>query len=208
MKLLATAVVAAAALATAATAATPTLTLAASAPAVLYGKPVTLTGTLSTLQANQVVTIKGVACGTTKSTNAARTKTTANGAYTATATPVVTTTYQAFQKSVQSNTVAVAVKPVVALKRLARGSFQGSVTAGLDFKGKSLLFQRYATLRKRWVQVKKVTLTTSVPGTKPTIVSSAKFKAKAPKRARVRLVLTKAQAAPCYAAANSNTVRN
>ena len=45
-----------------------------------------------------------------------------------------------------------------------------SVTAGIDLKGKTLLFQRYATARKRWVQVKKVKLTTSVPGpAKPTV---------------------------------------
>jgi hypothetical protein len=208
MKLIAVTAIVGAALAAAATAATPTLTLATSSAFVIYGKTATMTGTLSTLQANQPVTIKAVECGSTKTTNVARTKTATNGAYTATVTPVVTTTYQAFQKTVKSNTVVVAVKPVVALKRLARGSFTGSVTAGLDFKGKFLLFQRYARLRKRWVQVKKVTLTASTPGTKPTIVSTASFRAKAPRRARVRLVLTKAQAAPCYASAKSNTVRN
>jgi hypothetical protein len=208
MKLIAVTAIVGAALAAAATAATPTLTLATSSPFVIYGKTATMTGALSTLQANQTVTIKAVECGSTKTTNVARTKTTTNGAYTATVTPVVTTTYQAFQKTVKSNTVVVAVKPAVALKRLARGSFSASVTAGLDFKGKFLLFQRYATLRKRWVQVKKVTLTASTPGTKPTIVSTASFRAKAPRRARVRLLLTKAQAAPCYASAKSNTVRN
>src|SRR5436189_106695 len=88
------------------------------------------------------------------------------------------------------------------------GSFTATVTAGLDLKGKTLSFQRYATVRKRWVQVKKVTLTTSAPATKPTVISSAAFKARVAKRARVRLVLTKTQAAPCNLPANSNVVRN
>src|SRR5919204_6123957 len=138
MKIFVAATIAGAALAAAATAAPPTLTLAASAPTVAYGKTVTLTGALSTLQANQNVTIKGTECGSTKATNAARVKTTTNGAYTATVKPVVATTYQAFQKTTKSNTVVVSVAPVVGLKRVARGSFNASVTAGLDFKGKTL----------------------------------------------------------------------
>ncbi len=209
MKLFAAIAIAGAALVAPAAAATPTLTLSASAPTVAYGVPVTLTGALSTQQTNQNVTVKAVECGTTKTVTAAKTKTTTNGAYTVKVTPTVTTTYQAFWKANMSNTTSVAVKPVVALKRVARGSFTASLTAAQDFKGKPLLFQRYAKLRKRWVQVKKVTLTTSAPAaTKPTIVSSAAFKAKAPKRARVRLLLTKAQAGACYLAAPSNTVRN
>ncbi len=208
MKTFVAATIAGAALAAAATAAPPTLTLAASAPTVAYGKTATLTGALSTQQANQNVTIKGTACGSTKATNAARVKTTTNGTYTATVKPDVTTTYQAFQKAVKSNTLVVSVAPVVGLKRVARGSFTASVTAARDFKGKALLFQRYAKLRKRWVQVKRVMLTASAPTQRPTIVSSASFRAKAPKRARVRLLLSKAQAAPCYMTAKSNVVRN
>ena len=208
MKLFAATAIAGAALAAAATAATPTLTLAASAPVVSYGKPVTLSGTLSTQQANQNITIKATACGTTKPTTAARVKTTANGAYAAAVTPTITTSYQAFQKNIQSGKVVVAVAPALALKRVARGSFTASLTAAQDFKGKALLFQRYAKLRKRWVQVKKVTLTASAPTQRPTIVSSASFRAKTPRRARVRLVLTKAQAGACYASAKSNVVRN
>lgn len=208
MKTFIAAMIAGAALAAAATAAPPTLTLAASAPTVKYGKTATLTGALSTQQANQNVVIKGTACGSTKATNAARVKTTANGAYTATVKPDVTTTYQAFQKAVKSSTVVVSVAPVLQLKRVARGSFTASLTAALDFKGKAVLFQRYARLRKRWVQVKRVTLTASAPTQRPTIVSSASFRARAPRRARVRLVISKAQAAPCYVTAKSNTVRN
>jgi hypothetical protein len=208
MKIFVAATIAGAALAAAATAATPTLTLAASAPTVRYGKPVTLSGTLSTQQANQNITIKATPCGTTRTSNAARVKTTANGAYTASVTPTVTTSYQASQKNIQSTKVVVAVAPVLALTRVARGSFTATLTAAQDFKGKRVLFQRYARLRKRWVQVKRVTFTTSAPGQRPTIVSSVAFRAKAPKRARVRLLLTKAQAGACYVSAKSNVVRN
>jgi hypothetical protein len=210
MKLFAAVAIAVAALAAPATAATPTLTIAASTPSVTYGKTVTLTGALSTLKANQNITVLGTECGSTKAGNAAKVKTTANGAYTATVTPTVMTVYQATQgRNVKSPTVTITVKPLVQIKRVKRGSFTATVTAGIDLKGKTLLFQRYATAKKRWRQVKKVTLTTSAPGTpKPTIVSSAAFTAKVAKRARVRVALTKAQAGACYLPANSNVVRN
>ena len=105
--------------------------------------------------------------------------------------------------------MTVSVKPLLALKKLAKGSYSATVTAGMDLKGKVILFQRYSRLKKRWVQVKKVTLTTSTPGpTKPTVINSASFSAKVAKRARVRLLFSKAQAAPCYVTATSNVVRN
>jgi len=210
MKLPATlTLIAAAALASAASAASPALTLASSSPTVAYGKSVTLSGMLTPVKANQQITVSALACGTTKAVTVARVKTTATGAYSTPAAPTVATSYQASQKATKSPPVMVNVKPLVVLKRVKRGSFNANVTAGTDLKGKTLLFQRYATARKRWVQVKKVTLTTSVPGpAKPTVIASAAFKAKVARRARVRLSFTKAQAAPCYVAALSNVVRN
>ena len=43
--------------------------------------------------------------------------------------------------------------------------------------------------------------------TRATIVSSAAFKAKVAKGLRVRDAITKAQAAPCYIAGTSNSVK-
>jgi hypothetical protein len=202
-------IIATAALASTATAAAPALTLTASPTTVLYGKTVTLSGALTPVKANQQITITGLACGTTKAVNVARVKTTATGTYSTTVTPAVGTSYQATQKATKSAPVMVDVRPVVVIKRVKRGSFTAEITAGSDLKGKTVLFQRYATARKRWVQVKKVTLATSTPGpTKPTVISSASFKAKVARRARVRLLFSKAQAAPCYVTATSNVVRN
>ena len=206
-KTLVTVVVAGAALAAAAQAAAPSLTLAASAPSVQYTKPVTLSGALSTKKSNQQITIQAQECGKTTFGRVANVKTTTNGAYSVAATPVVITVYQAKWKSTLSPKVTVSVKPLVQLVKVARGSYTAKVTAGLDLKGKTVLFQRFSRLRHRWVQVKKVVLTTSTPGTKPTVVASASFKAKAPRRARVRLLLSKKQAAPCYLSAASKSLR-
>jgi hypothetical protein len=209
LKILATTLTAGAALAAAATAAAPvTVTLTASASVVSYGKPVTLSGVLSTQRANQAIAVQATECGSTRAVKVATVKTVANGAYSTPVTPAAATTYQATFKNVKSATVAVAVRPVLQLTRLARGSYTAKVTAGATLKGKAVLFQRYATLRKRWVQVKRILLTTEVPGpAKPTVVDSASFRAKVALRARVRLLISTAQAAPCFISATSNVVR-
>jgi len=208
MKILTTIVVGAA-LAAAATAAplATTLTLTATPTSVAYGKAVTLNGVLSTHRANQNVKVNATECGQNTSKTLGTVKTNTTGAYTMAATPIINTTYQATQKTTKSPAVAVSVAPVLKLVRVRRGSYTVSVTSALDLKGKAILFQRYAKVRKRWVQVKRVLLTTTTPGTKPTMVSSAGFKAKVALRVRVRAALSKAQAAPCYVAAFSNSVR-
>ena len=209
LKILASTLVAGAALAAAATAAAPvTVSLAASATSVAYGKPVTLSGLLSTQRANQTIAVQATECGSTRAVKVATVKTVANGAYTTPATPAAATTYQATFKNVKSTTVAVAVRPVLQLTRIARGSYTAKVTVGKTLKGEAVLFQRYSTLRKRWVQVKRVVLTTEAPGTaKPTVVDSAAFRAKVALRARVRLLISTVQAAPCFLTATSNVVR-
>jgi hypothetical protein len=208
MKILTT-IVTAAALAGAASAATvaTTLTLAATPTTVAYGKAVTLNGVLSTKKANQNVKVDATECGQSTSKTVGTVKTNATGAYTMPVTPIVNTSYQATQKNTKSPVVAVTVAPVVKLVRVKRGSYTVSVTSAIDLKGKAILLQRYSKKRKRWVQAKRVLLTKTTPGTKPTMVSSASFTAKVAKGVRVRAAISKAQAAPCYIAATSNSVR-
>jgi hypothetical protein len=209
-KILVSAAIAGAALATAATAAAPvTVTLIVSAPIVDYGKQVTLSGALSTQKANQTIAIQATECGSAQAIKAATVKTATNGAYTTPATPTAATSYQAtFKNAAKSPGLAVAVRPILQLTRLARGSYAAKVTAGRSLKGKAVLFQRYAKLRKRWVQVKRVVLTTEAAGpAKPTLIDSASFRAKVALKARVRLLISKAQAGPCYLSATSNVVR-
>jgi len=208
MKILTTIVVGAA-LAAAATAATlaTTLTLTATPTTVAYGKPVALNGVLSTKKANQNITVAATECGQTVLKKVGTVKTNSSGAYTMNVTPTVNTAYQASQKSTNSPSVAVSVAPTLKLVRVKRGSYTVSVTSAVDLKGKAVLFQRYSKLKKRWIQVKRVLLTTTTPGTKPTMVSSAGFTAKVAKGLRVRAAISKAQAAPCNVAAKSNSVR-
>lgn len=208
MKTLAAVCIAAAALAAAAVAAPPvTLTLTATPSVVAYGKPVTLAGQVSTKKANQQVVIEGTACGATAPTKVASVRTTANGAFTASVVPALGTTYRGNFKNGTSQPVVVGVKPVLELKRLARGSFSASVTAGQPLTGKYVLLQRYRKLRKRWVQVKRVALKSALAGTKPTVVSSVSIRAKLAAGSRLRVMISKAQAGPCYMQAASKSIR-
>jgi hypothetical protein len=208
MKILAATAIAGAALAAAATAAAPTLTLAASAPSVVYGKPVTLSGVLSSQKTNQQITLQEQPCGKTTFSRAGNVKTTTGGKFSLAQTPIANTVYQAKWKSTTSSKVTVDVKPLLQLTKVARGSYTAKVTAGIDLKGKAVSFQRYSRLKKRWVQVKRVVLTTSAAGpSRPTIIASASFKAKVARRTRVRVSIGKAQAAPCYITAASKSIR-
>jgi hypothetical protein len=196
-----------AALVAAATAAALALTLTATPTAVAYGKASTLNGVLSTHKANQTVKVDATECGTNSSKTIGTVKTNATGAYMMAVTPIVNTTYQATQKNTKSPTVAVTVAPVLKLLRAGPATYTVSVTSAIDFKGKAILFQRYSKLRKRWVQIRRVLLATSTPGTKPTVVTSVYINAKVAKGRRVRAALSKAQASPCYVAAKSNSLR-
>ena len=208
MKILTTIVVGAA-LAAAATAAplATTLTLTATPTAVAYGKAVVLNGVLSTHKANQNVKVAATECGQSTSKTVGTVKTNSTGAYTMSVTPTVNTSYQATQKNTQSPVAAVTVAPVMKLRRAGGTTYLVNVTSAVDLKGKAILFQRYSKVRKRWVQIKRVLLKTSTLGTKPTIVTSVYINAKVAKRTRVRAAISKAQAAPCYIAATSNSLR-
>jgi hypothetical protein len=196
-------------LATTAGAATQdTLSITANPSLVVYGKTTVISGTLAPAKANQNVAVQAQECGKPNYAKVSTVKTTSTGAYTATVTPTVNTNYQAKLKATVSSAVGVKVKPVVQLARVARGSFTAKVTAGTALTNKIVLLQRYSKLKKRWLGVKKVTLTTATAGTpKPTMVTSAAFKSKVALRVRLRLVFSTAQAAPCYVSAISNIVR-
>ena len=110
--LLVTAIVGAALAGVAGAAPPVTLTLAASAPTVTYGSPVTLSGVLSTQKANQTIAIQATECGTTKTAKAATLKTAATGAFTGPVTPTIGTSYQAILRATKSPAVALTVRPL------------------------------------------------------------------------------------------------
>jgi len=182
---------------------------------VLYGHSAVVAGTLSPAQVGQKLEILAQPCGTNNAKSVSTVVTTAGGAFTYQAQPAVGTSYHARYRStggvVTSSAVNLAVRPTVTLVRLAPNKFGVNVVANQSFVGKVVAFQRYVVTKRRWSTVRAVTLGTRATQATPiagTTVSSKTFRAKLVRGLRVRAVLPPAQAAPCYLAASSKTIRS
>ena len=185
----------------------PGISMKASAAQVGYGGTLTLSGTVSSGAAGENVNVDAMQCGTTSFTRVASARSAAQGAWSSAVKPAMNTSYRSSWKNATSVPFAVKVGPAVSLKRVRAGRFTASVTAAQSFVGKYVVLQRYARTRRAWKTVKRVTLRTVKAGTAPTQISSAGFRARGTRRARLRLLLTQPQAGACYAAARSAAVR-
>ena len=178
------------------------------APAqVPYGKPATLSGSVSSGATGEAVSLEAKACGQTTFAKVASATSTTGGAWSVAATPAMNTVYRATWKNARSTEVTEAVAPALKLKRVRRGRFTASLTAAQAFTGKVVVVQRYVRTKKAWKAAKRVTLKTAKPGTAPTVVTSAGFQLRVPRRTRLRLVLAQNQAGTCYAASRSGAIR-
>jgi len=185
----------------------PGVSLTAAPPTVAYGQSVALSGLVSNGASGETVTVDAMECGKTAFTKVATATSIANGAWTSTTKPAMNTVYRASWKNTKSAQLSEKVGPVVRLKRLRAGRFSTSVTAAQSFVGKYVVLQRYVRTRRAWKTVKRVTLRTVKPGTPPTMISSAGFRARVARRSSLRALLTQAQAGACYAPARSRTIK-
>jgi plastocyanin len=182
----------------------PGLSMKASAAQVAYGGTITLSGTVSSAASGENVNVDAMQCGATSFTRVASARSAAQGAWSSAVKPAMNTSYRASWKNATSVPFAAKVGPAVSLKRVRAGRFTASVTAAQSFVGKYVVLQRY---RRAWKNVKRVTLRTLKAGTAPTQISSAGFRARGTRGARLRLLLTQPQAGACYAASRSAAIR-
>jgi plastocyanin len=182
----------------------PGLSVKASAAQVGYGGTLTLSGTVSSAASGENVNVDAMQCGATSFTRVASARSAAQGAWSSAVKPVMNTSYRASWKNATSVPFAAKVGPAVSLKRVRAGRFTASVTAAQSFVGKYVVLQRH---RRAWKNVKRVTLRTVKAGTAPTQISSAGFRARGTRGARLRLLLTQPQAGACYAASRSAAIR-
>ena len=182
----------------------PGISMKASAAQVGYGGTLTLSGIVSSAAAGENVNVDAMQCGATSFTRVASARSAAQGAWSSAVKPAMNTSYRASWRNATSVPFAAKVAPAVSLKRVRAGRFTASVTAAQSFVGKYVVLQRY---RRGWKNVKRVTLRTVKAGTAPTQISSAGFRARGTRRARLRLVLTQPQAGACYAASRSAAIR-
>ncbi len=182
------------------------VTIAAARATTGYAVPVTLSGVVSSQQANEPIVVQGQACGATTFTRVGAATTTAGGSWTLAVRPTINTRYQATWRRTESSTAIVNVRPKVRLSRVG-SRFKARITAAQTFAGKTIMFQRYRPALRRWVTVKRVRLGTATTPTAGTFVTPANFRARIRKGWRLRVFLSKTQAGICYLAAPSNTLR-
>lgn len=179
------------------------------APAVIsYGGTATLSGVVSSLAAGETVNVDAKQCGATAFTRLVAVKSTANGAWSAPAKPVMNSTFRANWKNTSSVELTQSVSPLLTLRRVRAGRFTASATAALALTGKRLVVQRYVKSKRTWKSVKQVRLNKSRPAaTPPTVRSSVAFGVRVKRGTKLRVLLPAAQAATCYAAARSAAIK-
>jgi plastocyanin len=135
----------------------PSLTLALSQPIVDYGTDVTLSGAISTGQANQSVEIDAQPYGQASPVQLVVLKTGTSGTFSYTVTPSIYTTYVARWGKVASGTVLVQVAPKLRLLVGGNGYMKAVLTAPTSMAGKHVYLQRLSAFGQ-WVNVASLTL--------------------------------------------------
>ncbi len=135
----------------------PSVTLALSLPIVDYGTPVTLTGSISTGQANQSIEIDEQQFGQASPVQLVIVKTDATGAFAYTVSPSLYTTFVARWTNVSSGTVLVQVAPKLRLIPGANGYMRAFVSAPTSLAGRHVFLQRLSAFGQ-WVNLASLTL--------------------------------------------------
>jgi plastocyanin len=188
-------------------AAPATLSLTTNKRVVNVGGAVTLSGVLSTQEANQQVTVEAQQCGAAAFTKVAAAVTTTGGAWNVSVKPLKNTAYQVKVKNVTSTALTVRVRPAISLGKVGPRRFTISVRAADTFAGKAVALQRYNSTTRRWVLLRVVTLRANTTGVAPTVVSSVTFTQKASATTRLRVIMSSGTAGSCYAPTTSNAIR-
>jgi plastocyanin len=185
----------------------PTSSLTVTPKTALFGRKVTLAGTLASLQSGQSVQVLAQQCGASTSTIATVTTTT-GGAFSYQPQPLKQTAYSVKSHNATSSALTVKVLPRIRLAKIARHRYSVHVFAAESFGGKYATFQRYRSGLKRWVKVKLVLLRANASGVAPTVITSTAFRSGIKAGLRVRLVLGQAAVGSCYLPGRSNTIRS
>lgn len=175
----------------------PSVTLAASSPRVVYGGSVTLSGTVSSKQAGEKVTLLRKKYGEASFTAVATVDTGSGGTWSYVAKPTIGTGYQSRFKNATSATATVGVRPLVSFRRITLNRLSTKVVAARSFAGRYVQLQRRSSLGQ-WVTLKRVRLNAS---------SAAIFRATLPHGdSSLRIAMSVNQAGPGYLAGISRTI--
>ncbi|HEY1369656.1 MAG TPA: cupredoxin domain-containing protein [Gaiellaceae bacterium] len=180
-----------------------TVTLRASRHAVTHGAAVVLSGTVSSLQAGEDVSVvvepNGLAARTIGLT------TTTGGRFSIDVAPRIATAYHAELKTTGSNpqspVTVVYVRPRIALHRTTGRAFSAVVVAARPLSGRTITLTRLIPSLHRWVTVRRVVL-----HTRSSTTAAATFHVRVRHGLRLRASVTRP--GPGYLAGTSNFVRS
>lgn len=174
----------------------PSVSLAASAPIVVAGQTITLTGVVSSRRAGESVTVYHAPHGQTSLIQLAVVLTGSGGTFTYTTTPSILTSYEARWRNTMSAQVAVQVKPKVTFLPQGRRFYARVLAPNASFAGRFVYLQRRSALGQ-WVSLRKLVLgpRSGRIFTLPRLRVTAVY----------RIFLTVNQAGPGYLDSNSGT---
>jgi hypothetical protein len=166
---------------------------------VILGDAVTLSGTVSSKQAGETVTI--LAQPTGQPASSTQVTTTSGGAWTLQVQPRANTTYRAQFDGSSSTAATVAIRPRITLEKVGRDGFLTVVIAGRSMAGKTVELTRRSGAG--WVTIAQQQLQ-SIARTNTTVVTT--FTSGVRNGTRLRVFMRASQTSPDYLDGHSNFV--
>ena len=181
------------------------LSLHAGQSTVVYGRALSLSGSVANGRAGESVTITQQRLPSFTSVETVATvQTAADGSFNAVVRPEMRTLYRATDGQATSNTISVNVRPRLSLTRLGHHRFSLKAMAARSFAGRYAVLQRFSLRGHRWISVKRVHFTRSITSESPTITSRAVFRARFGHLTRIRAYIPRSQLSAAYVTGVSN----
>jgi plastocyanin len=182
---------------------TRAVTLEAPRRIVIFGDAIRLSGSISSRQANETVTVTVDPAG--EPARRIEVQTAAGGAWNLRVQPRIRTQYTARWRASTSDALSVQVRPRVSLRKVGRNLFAVVVVAAESFAGNRVEIRRQRSrTNQRLVTVRRVVLNEN-PRTET--ISQRTFRLTVRRGFRMRAYLSASQAGPAYVASQSNLIR-
>lgn len=175
------------------------VSLTASKPVVIFGGDVEFTGSISSKQSGQTVTLLVQPMGDQVSRVQVTTGT--DGAWRYTASPRIQTSYTAQYRNASSAVVSVNVRPRITLRKTGTNRYSVTVAAARSLAGKTAYVARWSASKGRWILVSRFVLAQSRTSA-TSAVATVRFRVA--KRTKLRAFMSTAQAQPGYTSGYSN----
>lgn len=177
------------------------VSLTASKQAVIFGGQVELSGSISTRQSGQTVTIVVAPMG--DQATRVQVTTGASGVWRYVAQPRIQTSYTAEYRSASSAAVAVNVRPRITLRKVGTIRYAVTVTAARSLAGRAAYVARWSTKFQRWIQVRRFVLVQSSTSATSAVAS---VRVRVARRTKLRAFMSPAQTQPGYVNGYSNVI--